>query len=106
LARYAWIHTQGFNGIDGPLSASTFKRLHTPLMESSSKSGYACGWSISETECIGTVHMHNGSGGTYYAHMEIHPEQNFVIVVATNVGLEGQDIAQRIVEAATSRYAH
>ena len=106
LARYAWIHTQGFNGIDGPLSASTFKRLHTPLMESSSKSGYACGWLISETEGIGPVHMHNGSGGTYYAHMEIHPEQNFVIVVATNVGLEGQDIAQRIVEAVTSRYAH
>ena len=59
-----------------------------------------------ETEGIGTVHMHNGSGGTYYAHMEIHPEQDFVVVVATNVGLEGQDIAQRIVEAVTSRYAH
>ncbi|MCZ6834304.1 MAG: serine hydrolase, partial [Planctomycetota bacterium] len=106
LATYAWIHLQGFNGIDGPLLASTFRRLHTPLTPSTSGRGYACGWSLREVDGIGTVHDHNGSGGTYYAHMEIHPDSNFVIVVATNVGLEGMDIAQKIVDTVTSKYSN
>lgn len=44
-------------------------------------------------------HWHNGSAGTYFAVMEVYPKSGLVIVVVTNVGLEGQAIGDKIISA-------
>jgi CubicO group peptidase (beta-lactamase class C family) len=86
LALYAKIHLEGLAGIDGILEAETIRRLHTPLDNGSDDVRYAGGWMMIEKEGLGTVHTHSGSAGTFYATVELYPDENRAIVVAANAG--------------------
>lgn len=102
LAAFGWNHLWGMKGNDGPVRAEPFRRLHTPLLPPEDN-GYAAGWVIARRDGIGAVHWHNGSAGTFFAQLELHPEHNRVIVVMMNVGLEGQVIADAIIAAIAAK---
>jgi CubicO group peptidase (beta-lactamase class C family) len=102
LARYAIFHLRGFSGVDGFLSPNTIKRLHAPLVkaeavsEDSAEDLYAAGWVISHSDETGVRHWHEGSAGTFFASIELYPHHNRAIVIAMNVGTEGELISSTI----------
>jgi CubicO group peptidase (beta-lactamase class C family) len=98
LARYAKLHLDGLAGRDGVLKASTVRYLHTPPQEEDDEIRYACGWRIVEAEGLGEVHKHSGSAGTFYATVEIYPQQNRAIAVVTNTGT-GAGAAESIIRS-------
>lgn len=91
LARYASFHLRGLAGEDGALKAETVALLHTPPPGAE----YACGWVIT-WKSRRPVHWHNGSAGTFYAHVFLHPDRNEAIVMATNAAPGGDRAAERI----------
>jgi CubicO group peptidase (beta-lactamase class C family) len=98
LALYAKMHLYGLAGHDGAVKAATIKQLHLPPESQEGGAGYAGGWMIVEKEGLGTVHTHSGSAGTFYATVELYPDENRAIVVAMNAG-NGAGAAERIIHA-------
>lgn len=81
LLVYANDHLQGESGQGKLLKRETYLRLHTPILES-----YAYGWIVNpHTDWAdGTVIWHNGSNGTWYAHLAILPNSNTIIAITSN----------------------
>ncbi len=104
LARYAIFHLEGLQGESPALTQQTFARLHTAPELNDNGSGYAAGWRISRTPGLGAKHDHSGSGGTFFATVELYPEAGCAIVVATNFGLEGQAVSEAVSEMVRKRY--
>ncbi len=100
LARYASAHLAALRGEEGPLAADVVRTLHAPGFDGST---YAAGWILAQQEGE-RVHWHAGSGGTFYAHVELHPDANRAVVVMTNVGFEGEAIAKAVVDAYVARW--
>ena len=101
LAVFAAAHLQGMRGHDGVLKAKSFERLHAPAATNGAQ--YVAGWAVVEREGLGKVHWHAGSAGTFYALVELYPEQNRAVVVMMNVGPEASEAASRIAEAVATR---
>ena len=96
LANFALAHLEGLRGKDGVVKAETMARLHRV---SGTSTGYVAGWIVDDSGGMGTTHWHAGSAGTFYAHVEIYPEKNRAIVVATNVGLVvGTGLVRRTID--------
>jgi CubicO group peptidase (beta-lactamase class C family) len=98
LALYAKLHLEGLAGRDGVIKASTVAHLHTPPQSDDDDMRYACGWRIVEKEDGGTVHKHSGSAGTFYATVELYPEESRAIAVVTNAGT-GAGAAESIIRS-------
>jgi CubicO group peptidase (beta-lactamase class C family) len=86
LALYAKLHMDGLAGRDGVVKASTIRYLHSPPESKDNEVRYAGGWMLVEKEGLGTVHTHSGSAGTFYATVELYPEENRATAVVTNAG--------------------
>ena len=78
-AKFIAEHLAGARGIDGLVSADTFKTLHTPLPGTS----YALGWAIDSDE--GALY-HSGSNGRWYAWAWVAPKHDLALVAVTNSG--------------------
>jgi len=83
LVRWVQAHLRGERGEDGLLSASSFQRLHRPLVEGGD---YAMGWSVLPT---GRQRMiwHNGSNTMWYAIVGFDPDEDLGVVLVTNGGI-------------------
>jgi CubicO group peptidase (beta-lactamase class C family) len=75
-------HLAGARGIDGLVSADSFKALHTPRPGTS----YALGWAIDTDDWAGRALMHAGSNGRWYAWVWIVPKHDLAMVAVTNSG--------------------
>jgi CubicO group peptidase (beta-lactamase class C family) len=83
LSLYLAAHLAGERGIDGLLSAQTFRRLHAPQPGTQ----YAGGWATTIGGWGGTPSFwHNGSNGRWFAHTIIAPDRNAAVFVVTNSG--------------------
>ena len=76
-SKFIQINLQGLNGASNYLSQDSFEALHFKF------EGYSYGWgnSISEEQKLS---FHDGSGGTYYCHTILIPQNDLAIVVMTN----------------------
>jgi CubicO group peptidase (beta-lactamase class C family) len=102
LALYAKMHLDGLAGNDGIVKAETIRRLHTPPEARNDGLIYAGGWMITEKEGLGTVHTHSGSAGTFYATIELYPDENRAIVVAASAGA-ATGAVERIIRSINQR---
>lgn len=73
LATYAAAHLHGLQGRDGLLKAGTIRRLHTAPASETLDTPYAAGWMVQKRWGEEVWHWHNGSTGTFYALVMIHP---------------------------------
>jgi CubicO group peptidase (beta-lactamase class C family) len=87
LALYAVVHMRGLAGRDKVFLAETIQRLHEAPPVVPGEMGYAAGWAIVESPEVGVVHVHSGSAGTFMATIELYPEYNAAVVLATNADL-------------------
>jgi len=97
LAKYTNDHMLGVKGKGLLLKADTYKRLHTPELES-----YAYGWVVfDEREWLpGPVIWHNGTNTAWFALTVFMPELNTVVSLASNDGdyLTSEKAAFKIVK--------
>lgn len=92
LTRYGLAHLDGLRGKDGFLEAATVQELHRAPAETGAP--YAAGWGIDPKTGL---HRHNGSAGTFFSYLAIHPEKELVITLLTNVGPDrGAAAAERL----------
>jgi CubicO group peptidase (beta-lactamase class C family) len=107
LAKFGEMHLRGLRGEDGLLKAATIQRLHKGIPEQGEGGRqYACGWGIEEFPGIETMHMHNGSNGTFRSQLSIFPTSNLVVACMVNCGGETQPSPpMQAVLAVASRYA-
>lgn len=96
LARWGQEHLRGERGIDGILTAATFRRLHQPARSDAS---YAMGWAIRRDNNRLTI-WHNGSNTMWYAIVAFDPAADLGIVIATN----GSIAAGRAIDAAAAEF--
>jgi CubicO group peptidase (beta-lactamase class C family) len=82
LARYAILHLRGLAGRDKDFDHETIVRLHTP--PDPEGQSYAAGWGTGTLPDIGAIHAHSGSAGTFYANIELYPDLEAALVIATN----------------------
>jgi len=84
LLTYGQAHLDAGTNENALLSAETFTRLHTPIMND-----YAYGWVVQSRD-FGAgeepVIWHNGSNTMWYAVLVLLPKRNAAIVIATNDG--------------------
>ena len=83
LAKFAACHLAGARGEGTLLTPGLFRDLHTPLTGDCNGLGW---FATRETWARGMVLRHSGSNLRWYATMRIVPEQDFVVIVATNQG--------------------
>jgi hypothetical protein len=57
---------------------------------------------IMEKEGLGSVHTHSGSAGTFYATVELYPNDNRAVVVLGNAGAAA-GAAESIIKAINHR---
>jgi CubicO group peptidase (beta-lactamase class C family) len=101
FAHFTVAHLAGSRGQDGLVTATTFKKLHTPAPGTK----YALGWNIRKhSHSGGRVLYHHGSNRAWYATVWLAPERNFAIVIFTNAGDDaGQKAADVAIQAVTDR---
>ena len=102
LATYAQTHLDGLAGKDGVLSAETIEWLHT-VPEGSDR--YAGGWMIMESDGGVPVHTHSGGAGSFFATVSLYPSENRAIVLVMNIGMEGMEVSDKIIELVNTRRA-
>lgn len=82
LARYAAFHLQGLCGMDGVLKAETVRRLHTPALGQH----YMGGWVVNKDGEGERRDGHEGTAGTFFAIVQLYPNEDLAVVAATNIG--------------------
>lgn len=98
LLTYGRAHMDAGSGATAILTAQTFTRLHTPVMND-----YAYGW-IAQSRDFGAgvepVLWHNGSNTMWYALLVLLPDRDMAIVIATNDGGDLDDTRRSFDELA------
>jgi CubicO group peptidase (beta-lactamase class C family) len=106
LARYAILHLRGLAGRDKVFDANTIRRLHAAPPAPRDEIRYAAGWAIVESADVGEVHTHSGSAGTFFATIELYPQYQAALVLATNVGpKKGVAVSEEITTFVRGRIA-
>jgi CubicO group peptidase (beta-lactamase class C family) len=104
LCAYATEHLRGEHGDGKLLSAETYKKLHTPRLQS-----YACGWVMkpASERLSHTVYWHNGSNTMWYALVVFIPDKNMVVAVTSNDGdiRAAESAAWKIVNASVKQFS-
>jgi CubicO group peptidase (beta-lactamase class C family) len=104
LARYAVVHLRGLSGRDDVFLAQTIRRLHSPPQAAGDEMRYAAGWAVVHTPEVGEVHTHSGSAGTFFATIELYPEYDAAVVLATNADTEvGTVVSKEITDLVKRR---
>ena len=102
MAPFLIAHLTGEAGGSAFLKAETWKRLHTDSF-SPDRPVYAQGWSINPAVpwAKGPLLWHTGSNTFNYAYMWVVPGRNAAVLVATNVGNDEKNTADRATAALT-----
>jgi len=90
LEHFASLHLTGMKGTDNVLTAASYKHMHT-APSGTSRDQDLYGWTFnpsfaSDEPC----QARSGTDGSCYADMTIWPDNNLVIVAATNAGVTRQ----------------
>ncbi len=88
FARYAADQLNGLQGRRALLPQAMYQRLHRPL--DGSQDGFTLGWGIRQDKQWGVTHFGAGSGGWFFARIEIMPASNTAVVAASNSGWAAQ----------------
>lgn len=100
LTRYGLAHLRGLQGEDGFLAAASVKELHRVREEGGVP--YAAGWGLDPETGL---HRHNGSAGTFFSYLAIHPEKDLVITLLANAGPQlGGPAAQKMTSEILERF--
>jgi CubicO group peptidase (beta-lactamase class C family) len=104
LGKWAAAHLEGERGHSSVLKAATFRQLHAlvtpPGKSTMSLARHRPGWAK------GDVLWHNGCDGTCFALVQIVPQEDFAVCMATNYGGRGakdacnKELAQLLVKRA------
>ncbi|MHA1543692.1 MAG: serine hydrolase domain-containing protein [Alphaproteobacteria bacterium] len=109
LLKYGQFHLDGMNGKDGYLKAVTVQGLHTPQPGQEPVFGeqYTFGWGhfCMGLEDAGACQGHNGSGGTYFAELQIYSEHNMVSAYLSNVFNPAEFYSMEVFRAMFDRYS-
>jgi len=82
-AKFINAHLEGRQGRSSLLKQETFETLHTPPF----RGDYALGWGVVRRDWAGgTALTHTGSNGGNYALVWMAPQQDFAVIVVTNIG--------------------
>ncbi len=85
MAQYLIAHLQGAKGQSNILQASSYKAMHSPVINNQS-----LGWIELERDFArGKLYYHNGSNGYWYAHMYIIPGEDIALFAVTNASGDG-----------------
>lgn len=81
---YAW--SRALDG-ESVLSAEAKRKLWTPHVPDGpdSRSHYGYGWVVTRTSRGTGLVWHNGSNGIYYAELRRYPDENVLVIAASNV---------------------
>jgi CubicO group peptidase (beta-lactamase class C family) len=83
-AQFVMEHLAGANGIDGIVSAESFRKLHTVV-----SGNYALGWVVVGRDWArGPALTHSGSNTMWYATVWLAPARNLAFVSVTNAGTD------------------
>jgi len=82
-ARYAAQHIAGQQGVDGLVTAETFRRLHVQAPDTA----YGLGWGLAVLGWANGVMLHHdGSNFMWYANVQLAPARDFGMLAVTNAG--------------------
>ncbi len=96
LARYTVDHLNGLQGRRTLLPQALYQRLHRPL--DGSNDGFTLGWGVRPDNQWGMTHFGAGSGGWFFARIEIVPKYDAAVVAASNSGLAAHATQELITE--------
>jgi CubicO group peptidase (beta-lactamase class C family) len=85
LAKYAADHLGGLRGRSALLPSSSYERLHGRRGDSI----FTLGWGIGRDRRWGVIHFGAGSGGWFFVRIQILPEHDAAVVLASNSGDAG-----------------
>jgi CubicO group peptidase (beta-lactamase class C family) len=85
--KFVNLHINGLNGNPQIISAESFNFLHTAIGD------YSCGWLEGTTENGIRFSYHNGSDGTFFAIVLIHPYKKRASIVFTNCRSDNAELA-------------
>ena len=95
-AKFIIAHLEGRHGRSDLLTQQTFETLHTPPFDGD----YALGWGVIERDWAeGVALTHTGSNNLSYSLVWMAPQQDFGVVVVTNIGM-GVESLEALDEAA------
>jgi CubicO group peptidase (beta-lactamase class C family) len=84
FALYALDHLNGLRGRRALLPQAMYQRLHRPL--GGGDDGFTLGWGVRPDKRRGVTHFGAGSGGWFFARIEIVPDHDAAVVAASNSG--------------------
>lgn len=96
LALYAADHLNGLRGRRALLPQAMYRRLHRPL--DGGNEGFTLGWGVRPDGRWGITHFGAGSGGWFFARIEIVPEHDTAVVAASNSGQAAEATKELITE--------
>jgi CubicO group peptidase (beta-lactamase class C family) len=104
LALYCTLHLRGLAGHDKDYLADIIQRLHTAPEALGDEMRYAAGWAVVNSPEVGEVHSHSGSAGTFFATVELYPEYEAAVVLATNADMgRGTTVSKEITDLVKQR---
>ncbi|MEM1329908.1 MAG: serine hydrolase domain-containing protein [Planctomycetota bacterium] len=86
LAKWGNVQVRGFASDAAPFDLGMLSTLHTPDFDET----YAFGWSLNPQRNGRPIVWHNGSAGTFYAHLQIDRDSELVIAIVCNAGPTNQ----------------
>lgn len=109
MLKYGQFHLDGMAGKDGYLKAETVQGLHTPRPGQEPVFGehYTFGWGhwCPGMEDVGACQRHNGSGGSYFAELQLYPEQNMATAYLTNAFAPAEFYSAEVFRALYDKYS-
>ncbi len=106
LGRYGVLHLAGMRTGAPTLKAETVAWLHTPPQKQNKLLSYAAGWQIIKMANGARQDAHEGSSGTFFAHLSLFPESDLVVAVVANCGLHASSTVKKLVEAIEVKWRH
>lgn len=104
LALYAADHLNGLCGRRALLPQEMYQRLHRPL--GGGDDGFTLGWGVRPDKRWGLAHFGAGSGGWFFARIEIVPDHDAAVVAASNSGQAADATKELITELLEEFVAH
>lgn len=104
LALYAADHLNGLRGRRALLPQAMYQRLHRPL--GGGDNGFTLGWGVRPDKRWGVTRFGAGSGGWFFARIEIVPDYDAAVVAASNSGQAADATRELIAELLEEFVAH
>ena len=98
LAKWGQVQLTGFAGDSPPFDLEMISELHTAHYDPT----YAFGWSLSPRPGKSALVWHNGSAGTFYAHLQIDRDSDVVVAIVCNSGPATQPHVERAAQQIVS----